>query len=524
MLESKLASGAPLDDATRSVFSAIKGAASVAATVGDRDALLLATNNGSLYYRFAPGGDAVVFASESYILDQLTSEKLQAFRGGETRHIAPGEIALVDLSSIEIDHLEPEARSEIGSQPMPGRRFEEWSPPPKIATAPRSIVPDFDKLAERFPHRDVESILRRCSKCILPHTMPFIEFDADGVCSYCRTYKTLEIRGRDKIEALLEPHRRTDGRPDCIVGVSGGRDSIFGLHYIKTVLGLNPIAYTYDWGMVTDLARRNTSRICGELGIEHILVSADIIGKREFIRKNVSAWLRRPSLGTIPLFMAGDKAYFYHLTKVREQLGIEPSILCENLLERTHFKTGFAGVPPIVFDEDHVYTMSALHKARLVSFYGLEFLKNPRYLNSSLVDTAKAFAYYYFINRDYINLYRYVHWDEETVEAALRLYDFELAPDTATTWRIGDGTAAFYNYIYNAVAGFTENDTFRSNQIREGAIEREDALARVRVENRPRFPTIFEYLETIKLEAPIDGVIEIIEAIPKLYDNHDNKR
>ena len=49
----------------------------------------------------------------------------------------------------------------------------------------------------------------------------------------------------------------------------------------------------------------------------------------------------------------------------------------------------------------------------------------------------------------------------------------EFAKDSKTSWRIGDGTASFYNYIYYTIAGFTEHDTFRSNQIREGVISRD---------------------------------------------------
>ena len=49
---------------------------------------------------------------------------------------------------------------------------------------------------------------------------------------------------------------------------SGGRDSCYGLDLIVKELGLKPITYTYDWGMVTDLGRRNISRMCAELGVE----------------------------------------------------------------------------------------------------------------------------------------------------------------------------------------------------------------------------------------------------------------
>ena len=50
-------------------------------------------------------------------------------------------------------------------------------------------------------------------------------------------------------------------------------------------LKMKPVSYTYDWGMVTDLGRRNISRVCSKLGIENIIVAADIEMKRKNIRK-----------------------------------------------------------------------------------------------------------------------------------------------------------------------------------------------------------------------------------------------
>src|SRR5207237_6103175 len=121
--------------------------------------------------------------------------------------------------------------------------------------------------------------LERCTKCILPETYPFVEFDDHGVCYYCRTWKKIEPRGEQALLDAVAPYRSTDGSPDVILAFSGGRDSSYGLHYVKTVLGMNPVAFTYDWGMVTDLARRNQARLCGALGVEHIIRSADISAK-----------------------------------------------------------------------------------------------------------------------------------------------------------------------------------------------------------------------------------------------------
>ena len=44
---------------------------------------------------------------------------------------------------------------------------------------------------------------------------------------------------------------------------------------------MDPVAYTYDWGLTTDISRMNASKVCGKLGVEHIIRSTDIQKKRE---------------------------------------------------------------------------------------------------------------------------------------------------------------------------------------------------------------------------------------------------
>lgn len=519
LIRAALERGLGLPEATRTTFAELEGAASIAALFEDHNRLLLATNNGSLYYRHAPATGTFVFASERYILDQFASQHGSVLGDSTTVHIRSGEAVAVDLSDLTVERF---ALSGLYVAPTaalnghPRRRLLDRAAPDP-APPPSAPPLDLAELNRRFPFVSMTERLKRCRKCVLPETMPFVDFDATGLCAYCRNDKPRTVLGHAALEELVAPFRRSDGRPDCVVAVSGGRDSMFGLHYIKTVLKLNPVAYTYDWGMVTDLARRNVSRICGKLGIEHILVSADIPKKREYIRKNVEAWLAKPELGTIPLFMAGDKAFFYYLNQARKQLGVELSFLCENPLEQTYFKTGFAGLRPADHDPDHVSTLPIRHKLDLVSYFARAFATNRGYINSSLLDTAKAFAFYYVIKRDYHNLYRYVQWDEATIERTLLgEYDFELAEDTQTTWRIGDGTAAFYNYIYYAMAGMTENDTFRSNQIRTGVISRERALELLERDSKPRFPSIHWYLRTIGVKRSIADVLETIERAPKI--------
>ncbi len=364
-------------------------------------------------------------------------------------------------------------------------------------------------------HHSAIRLLKRCQKCILPETFPFISFDEGGICNYCRDYKETKLNSVENLRQIVDAYRRKNGQPDCVVGISGGRDSSFGLHYIKKVLNMNPVAFTYDWGMSTDLAVRNMSRLCEKLDVRLVRVEADINKKRKHIQKNIISWLNRPELGLVPLFMAGDKAYFYHAKRLRNEVGAGVNFFCENMLERTDFKSGFAGVPPY-YDENHVYTQSLTNKLKITLYYLSQYFLNPAYINSSIPDTLFAYASYYFISRDYYNLFKYIPWNEEEIITTLRNdYDWEVAEDTPSTWRIGDGTASFYNYIYYTLAGFTENDTFRSNQIREGMISRDKALELVDRENEPRWESMKWYCNTIGID--FDRTIHTINEARRLY-------
>ena len=127
-------------------------------------------------------------------------------------------------------------------------------------------------------------------------------------------------------------------------------------------------------------------------------------------------------------------------------------------------------------------------------------IRNPGYFNSSIFDTLSGEYYRSFkTKRDYYHIFDYWQWNESKCNNVLSKYDWELSPDTETTWRIGDGTAAFYNYIYFTMAGFTEHDTFRSNQIREGQLDRETALEMVSKENMPRYQNIKWYLDALNM-------------------------
>lgn len=510
-------------EAIRKVFSEMEGAASVAILLNDSTQVLLATNTGSLYTIEGPSG-SLVFASEEFITRSFQEGAGVKARYGDrpVTWMKPFTGMVYDLGNGERTGFD--LRSDAPGAPLASVEpfaITDHSKGKLKQQSPSLAVSDEGRLRKlvEFPE-EVMRTIKRCTKCLLPVTFPYINYDGAGVCNYCHNYKPkgLMVDKRPAFEEILKKYRRNDGKQDCIVAFSGGRDSSYGLHLLVKEFGMTPLTFTYDWGLVTDLARRNIARMTGKLGVENILVSADIKMKRRNVRLNMEAWLKKPQLGMIPLFMAGDKHFFVHVNNIRRQTGIHCDIWMENKLENTDFKAGFAGIRPN-FEKERIDKQSTLAKFQMPLYYARNFLANPGYLNVSLPDTYSAFKAYYTEPREvYLLLFDYLPWDEATLDRTLiDEYNWEISPDTTSTWRIGDGTAAFYNYVYGLVAGFTEFDTFRSNQIREGMITREEGLAHVLRENRPRFESMLWYFETIDVD--MERALKVIHAIPRLYRN-----
>jgi len=468
-------------------LSKCQGTYSVAIALPKLGKLILFSNHGSLYLGYKE--DTVIFSSEKFHLLELNCKKIINLNK---------EIKVLNIPKLKNKKIA-----------LKDRKIKR-----RILVSNRKFSYAYEKILDKSkPH------VVRCRRCILPHTFPFINFNKDGLCNYCLNYKNRSItKPKKDLLKILKNYRKKSG-PDCIVPFSGGRDSSYSLHVIINELNMNPITYTYDWGMTSDIGRRNISRMCSKLGIENIIVSADIQKKRNNIRKNINAWLKNPHLGMVNIFTAGDKHFYKYIEDIKKETNINLNLWGYSPFEVTHFKSGFLGYPPD-FATKRTYTYGAIKQLRYQFLRFKTMLKNPAYFNSSLWDSLSGEYYRSFKKKDdYYYIYDYLLWDENLIDKTLiNEYSWELASDTTTTWRIGDGTAGFYNYIYHTLAGFTEHDTFRSNQVREGVITRGKALELVEEENKPRYENIVEYLEMLDLD--FKTVIDRINSTPRLW--HQN--
>lgn len=516
-LDQSLASGRSLQESLSQLFSKLEGSATIAAYHAQLPYLIFATNTGSLFYVLSPG-KWFIFSSEKYILQQILKDVLFFGQRLKIKQLKAGQAGALHLNQLHWRAIDLKRKTKGKIFPSKGIIYEikDFSPTNVDLSTSLLVNNSLTKLQRHQPDYQAINKLRRCARCILPETMPLIKFDEDGVCNYCREHQPIKTQGWQSLEQLVAPYRRTDGEPDCIVAFSGGRDSSYGLHYLKNVLKMNPIAYTYDWGMITDLGRRNQARLVGKLGIEHILVSADIKQKRDNIRRNILAWLKKPDLGMVPLFMAGDKQAEWYAAELQRKTGIKLVFYCRgNELENEEFKWGHCGITG-GSPQGVLHNLAWQGKLQLAGYYGRQFLTNPAYLNRSLIDTAFAYGVAYLMPLNFVYLWHYIRWDEKKIIKTLKQkYDWETESMNDVTWRIDDGSVAFYNYIFYIMQGFTENDTFRSNQIREGLLTRNQALKLSEQENQPRYQALKWYFDQLNLNG--DEVLTTIDRAPRLY-------
>ena len=120
--------------------------------------------------------------------------------------------------------------------------------------------------------------MRQCTRCILTDTGVNIDFDKTGACNFCRTYDRYgpTLKNFAALHPLLldRLHRfRNRHEYDCIVGLSGGKDSSYVAYRMVREYGLRTLLVTYDNGFLTEYARRNIRLVAKALDQDHLFLA-----------------------------------------------------------------------------------------------------------------------------------------------------------------------------------------------------------------------------------------------------------
>ena len=302
-----------------------------------------------------------------------------------------------------------------------------------------------------------------CSRCVLDRTVEDIEFDADGVCNYCRGYEAIiktVPTGMEAEKVLAEKVERIKAARgkhgyDCIIGISGGVDSTYLAHLVKKH-GLTPLAVHIDTGWNSEIAVKNIENLVNKLDIDLFTVVIDWAEMRE-----LQLAFFRASLPDCDI--PQDHVFPAELFKIAEKFDIKHVISGHNL------------VTEYVLPRSWSYDSNDLEHIKDVN----RKCGSRKLANYPQLSLFKRTIYYKFIRPIQVHRFLYyVPYDKEQIKIFI---ERELG------WKDYGGkhfesrfTKFFQSYYLVEKFGYDKRKAHLSNLIVSGQMSRDEALAELK--------------------------------------------
>lgn len=328
--------------------------------------------------------------------------------------------------------------------------------------------------------------MKRCSKCTLSDATPDIEFDGNGECNYCKIHRKITYKGEEGFKKILDKHRNPKAKYDCIAAISGGRDSSYILLKLVKDYNMKVLAVNYANPFTDPQATENIKNAVKTLNVDLVTVKPKKNMHMRTYSSNLRAWLKKPSLGVLPLICISCKVMWFEIIKTARKYKIPLIVGGLNRFEDTSYKKALLGISK---DKNWEQTYAE-------SFWGVlkELIRNPSYLKPSFIPTMlKAFLFGdpYAVGSKLLgkkitllDMFYYLEWNEEDILSRIRKeLNWDSPKYLDSTWRFDCQVTLLKDLVYLKSFGITEKDDFYSKMVREGVLSREEALKRLAAEN-----------------------------------------
>jgi N-acetyl sugar amidotransferase len=148
----------------------------------------------------------------------------------------------------------------------------------------------------------------------MPETQEGIKFDEYGICQACQSSEQkmhIDWHEREKaLSAILESAKNQSGdNYDCIVPISGGKDSVFQLHVLVKKYGMKPLAVTFSHNWYSETGWYNLHNALEEFNVDHIMFTPNRKLVNSLARKSLyqigdACWHCHSGVGAFPLQIA----------------------------------------------------------------------------------------------------------------------------------------------------------------------------------------------------------------------------
>jgi hypothetical protein len=311
----------------------------------------------------------------------------------------------------------------------------------------------------------------RCVQCLMPSTYPGITFNKDGICNHCLSYQAPKLIGEDQF--LQKISSKHGAQYDCVLGISGGKDSCYVAYLAKRKFGLRVLAVSYDFPFMVDLARKNAQAVCENLGIELLIIKSRNNLEYNLLRNHlISLAATGTTWGQCMFCHYGIEAVLYETARSRQI----PFILSGVTNNEVWWNPG--------------NRMSILAKRLKNLSYSEKvafgFYQCKAYLN--LVDQRRQFpipdnnvlnvyarAHTPSNGPEIIKVFNYIEWDQNIIEKTLKEETGWQKPAKSLSWRYDCILEPLLDYTFKKDLGISSAGLYICGLIRSGEISREEA-------------------------------------------------
>ncbi len=345
--------------------------------------------------------------------------------------------------------------------------------------------------------------MKRCSACVLPGSTPHIVFNEEGVCNFCLSHSPPSFPGAQALLQVIEENRRPDSKYDCLVAISGGRDSTYALLKLAKDHNQKVLAVNYENPFTHPRAALNIKNAVKALNVKLLTYRLQGDWHQRVFRDNLTAWLRHPSPVMIPMLCMGCRSLEWELVRIAKQNRVYCIVGAVNQFEDSIFKKVLLGVPG-----NTSYGRAIVRGLPIIL---REIEKSPAYLNlpslglmvrghwALLQDILRERCAMPKIKK--LSIFSFVEWDEKEILSRISSeLGWEYPRERASSWRFDCRVGMLKKLMYKRTLGMTENDDFYSQMIREGKMNREEALRRIEAEGS----IDYQQIEALLRETGID--------------------
>jgi hypothetical protein len=306
----------------------------------------------------------------------------------------------------------------------------------------------------------------------MPETMIGISFDKDGVCNFCRDWQKPQLLGEQALEEIISSIKKKNNKYDCIVPLSGGRDSTFVLYIARKKFDLKVLAVNYDNEFSNEQTVKNMKTACE-------LLNADLISirsKRNVASKMVRDAIRMSALKSLPpnsfcrACSYGFQTNVYRMAKQHKApLILWGSSSAEKTLHLT--KEAFKILRPPKTRLQKLCNLANLSLEYHALLQRLEFPMPGR----AILDRGKPVLKEKDIRE--IKLFDYIPWDRRKIkDTIINELGWRKPQGNVSTWRGDCSLYPLISFSYFKLFGCTKHCFGYINMINSGNMEREEAL------------------------------------------------